>query len=151
MIGWKIFHKVPNRADQSSSGYNIRIKNKLYAEPKPWIDGAYTVVFDTLRIVYNEQYNVQPTDYLYFKILDKKHDIVLLPTQAGTMNIASIQSPRLLKGTNYLILPVNLANLPKNEYYIIELSNIKKEKWFLRFFIAGSNIPYAQPPYTNTN
>lgn len=130
---------------------NVRIKNKLYAEPRPWLDGGYAIVFDTLRFVYNEIYSVQSTDYLLFKIFNKKHEQVLLPSQTGNLNITTIQSPNIVKGTNYISLPVNLANLPKNEYYILELSNVKKERWLLRFLIAGDNIPYAHPHDTNTN
>lgn len=139
-----VFTYHPSRPEPNYETNSIRIKSRQFAAVKSIIDGGFCIVFDTLRFCYEEPYSTDSSDYLHFVIFNKTNDTVLLPVQDDITTIASIPGPLVNSGTNCIALPVNLANLPKNEYYFLIITNVRKEQRFLRFFIAGDNIPFVQ-------
>lgn len=139
-----VFTYHPSRPEPNHETSSIRINSRQFASVKSTIDGGFFIVFDTLRFCYEEPYSSDSTDYLHFAVFNKTNDTVMLPVQDDVTAIASIPGPMVYSGTNCIALPVNLANLPKNEYYFLVITNSRKEKRFLRFFIAGDNTPFIQ-------
>lgn len=81
-----------------------------------------------LNVRYEEEYNL-PSNYqnLSFKIFDYKGNVIV-------QNVCTGVSPcNIVKGVNYITFNLNSYGLIKGNYYLLEISNLKNEKWYLRF------------------
>ena len=105
-----------------------------YPELRKTIDGKYYFAYeDTLKFVYNETY-FKPTDaVLTFKIYDSKNSVVV--------NSEKIREKLpVKKGTNYYALNTGKGGIKLNKgYYILEIINDKKERFYLRFYVSKEN------------
>lgn len=84
--------------------------------------GYYTPANGTLRFLFEEEYSVAEGTPLSYKILDALNKPVTNPT------VVTVE-----RGINKC--EVNVSSLTPG-YYIMEVSNAKNEKWYLRFKVA---------------
>jgi len=101
---------------------------KSYAKLKKKIDGAYYYTTQSLHFQYLEQYSVPTGANLNYCIYNHKKEMV---SNVPTLNVSF--------GENFY--SINLANLSitANEYYTLEVTDSKGEKWYMRFY-------YSSPP-----
>ncbi len=109
------------------------IKNGPYAVLKKKLDGGYHYSKGLyLQLKYTEEYNPGTNAKLKFRVFDQNHEEIF---------VSSWNQPYtdIKYGDNYLsIYKVgcnnnNAMHLPDG-YYLLEVSNDKNEKWYLRFY-----------------
>lgn len=100
------------------------IFSKLAVEPDGFV---YLAKNMKLNVLYDEEYDL-PSGYtnLNFKIYDHTGIAVASSTSGGG------QYP-IQKGSNYLSLSCTQLGLQQSNTYLLEISNLKNEKFYLRF------------------
>jgi len=118
---------------QTKSLINTSNPDNEYADlsfDKPESAFVYVANNEKLKFRYFEEYNL-PLTYqsLQYKIIDYKGNVVI-------QNQCSGVSPcNIGKGINYITINTNTLGLTLGNYYLLEVSNLKNEKWYLRFKI----------------
>ncbi len=109
------------------------IKNGPYAVLKKKLDGGYHYSKGLyLQLKYTEEYNPGTNAKLKFRVFDQNHEEIFVSTWNQPYT-------GIKYGDNYLsIYKVgcnnnNAMHLPDG-YYLLEVSNDKNEKWYLRFY-----------------
>lgn len=95
-----------------------------YYELKEELDGGYVLVMDdSLRIRFDQDYELLAGEQLSYKIYAWDRQLA----HTGTID--------LIRGTNWLTLPLTAASLSANKYYILEVEGNQGIDYFLRFRI----------------
>ncbi|WCL81161.1 sialidase domain-containing protein [Saprospira sp. CCB-QB6] len=95
-----------------------------YYELKEELDGGYvSVIDDSLRIRFDQDYELLAGEQLSYKIYAWDRQVA----HTGTID--------LIRGTNWLTLPLTAASLAPNKYYILEVEGNQGIDYFLRFRI----------------
>lgn len=106
-----------------------------HAEVKRKLDGGYSyAITGKLKFTLDEEYE-QDGDYLPFKIYDKNHLVIESSDMDGTILNGSVTPLPLKFDDNRWTLDISaIPGINKGEYYILETSNNKGDKRYLRFF-----------------
>ncbi|PKP22871.1 MAG: hypothetical protein CVU05_01930, partial [Bacteroidetes bacterium HGW-Bacteroidetes-21] len=107
--------------------------NDAYAELKRELDGSYCIfVEQSVNVHYFEEYNVEQNDRLNYRIymLDGAHLTASTRTvyQTGSLSYAK---EKIKYGNNWLRLSFSTGMTVG--MYLLEVENLKKEKFYLRF------------------
>jgi len=105
----------------------LSVEDAPYATLKKNLDGSfYTVYNGALKLKFDEEYIPTELASLSYKLFDNKHkEMVLDP---------AFNNDHIKLGDNRIILSiVNCSSMLPIGYYVLEVTNEKNEKWFLRF------------------
>lgn len=107
------------------------IRKKSFAIPKRKLDGNY---YETekgiLRFSFDEEYSVLSNSILNFSIYDNSQNLILSSSNSN----CNIPPVFVSYGTNEIEIDFSSNScLTSDKYYIMELSNSKNEKVYLRF------------------
>lgn len=116
--------------------FPIGRSDNSFAELNP-IPGSFIYIAENmkLKIRYEEEYNL-PSSFqnINFKIFDFKGNVIV-------QNVCTGVTPCIInKGINYITLNTQTLGLVKGSFYLLEVSNLKNEKWYLRFSPNKSSI-----------
>lgn len=130
---------VANPSQRPKVDFTISVYNGdclSYSEMKRKLDGGYSyAVNGKLKFTTDEEYEVSGSNYLPFKIYDKQHKLLESSDINGVMLNGSVAPLPLKFDDNRWILNVSsIPGMSAGEYYILEISNIKGDKRYLRFF-----------------
>lgn len=106
-----------------------------HAELKRKLDGGYSyAITGKLKFTLDEEYEPDGS-YLSFKIYDKNHLVLESSDMDGTLLNGSVTPLPLRFDDNRWTLDISgIPGIIKEEYYILETSNNKGDKRYLRFF-----------------
>ena len=133
------FHSSDTTVSRPKVDFTISVYNGdclSYSEMKRKLDGGYSyAVNGKLKFTTDEEYEVSGSNYLPFKIYDKQHKLLESSDINGVMLNGSVAPLPLKFDDNRWILNVSsIPGMSAGEYYILEISNIKGDKRYLRFF-----------------
>lgn len=106
-----------------------------HTELKRKLDGGYSyAITGKLKFTLDEEYETSG-NYLSFKIYDKNHLVIESSDMDGTILNGSVTPLPLKFDDNRWTLDISaIPGITKGEYYILETSNNKGDKRYLRFF-----------------
>ncbi len=107
-----------------------------YSEMKRALDGGYSYAMDgKLKFTMDEPYELDASKYLPFTIYDKHHMVLESSDIDGVVLNGSVAPLPLNFDDNRWILDISsIPGIATGEYYILEVSNSKGDKRYLRFF-----------------
>jgi hypothetical protein len=106
-----------------------------YSEMKRKLDGGYSyAVKGKLKFTMDEEYEMEASKYLPFRIYDKDHVILESSDIDGVVLNSSVAPLPLKFDDNRWTLNVSsIPGMTIGEYYILEVSNSKGDRRYLRF------------------
>jgi hypothetical protein len=106
--------------------------SSCYATLKRELDGGYYLASGKLKFKFDEEYN-DTDNKLSFKIYNNLHTTVVSSTTIPTAMQLTSDYGEQWYTLDVLDCNISPAGNLGNGYYILEVENEKKEKWFLRF------------------
>jgi len=112
----------------SQSSFPCLPTNNIYAILKKELDGGFHITSEgKLFFRYLEEYYPEATKNLTYKIYS--------PENFGTSEISSSEVTAGLVKTGDNRYVIDISTLTTGNYYILEVENDKKEKWYLKFLV----------------
>lgn len=140
LIKGQSFHSSDAASSSNRPKMNFRVgvynsECMSHAELKRKLDGGYSyAITGKLKFTLDEEYE-QDGNYLAFKIYDKNHLVLESSDMDGTLLNGSVTPLPLKFDDNRWTLDISaIPGIMKEEYYILETSNNKGDKRYLRFF-----------------
>jgi hypothetical protein len=111
----------------ATDNVTVTVNERPYAILKKQLDGGFYTVYDgNVKFKFNEEYEQLPGAKITYKIFNSSHTKMVLDPNLNTENISF--------GENGIILNIHNCTIDLGPgYFIIEVTNDKNEKWFLRF------------------
>ncbi len=106
-----------------------------YAHLKQKLDGGYyRTASKILKFEYKEEYNVpSPNKKLTYKIYDRQYTTTLGVDANSSPIVSGSPLKTIVYGDNRFEIDLNPFGLVSGNFYVLEVSNEKNEKQFLRF------------------